>query len=64
MINKCTCYSPYQDQRYGKGNRVFNPTTGSSKEGGKKSVARCSVCSRLIYSTVGIVSQTPPVGGK
>lgn len=24
VIEKCTCHSEYQDQKYGKGNRVYN----------------------------------------
>ena len=60
MIHKCNCYSPYQDKEYGTGMRVFNQMTGSSKEGGKKGVARCAVCSRIIYSTAGVVNQVQP----
>lgn len=34
----CVCQHPYQDKRYGTGNRLHNPT----KEGGW----RCTVCGR------------------
>jgi len=35
-ILKCDCVSDYQDEKYGKGNRMHNLT----KDGG----TRCSVC--------------------
>jgi len=37
MIKKCTCEHKYQDSKYGKKNRVFNPTANGY---------RCSVCKR------------------
>jgi hypothetical protein len=37
MISPCKCASEYQDQKYGKGNRVKNPTK-KGKDG------RCTVC--------------------
>jgi hypothetical protein len=36
-IANCTCVSPYQDQKHGKGRRVFNK--GSAK-------IRCTVCTK------------------
>ena len=35
MISQCTCKSEYQDSKYGKGNRIYNPI----KKGG-----RCTIC--------------------
>jgi len=37
-ILPCTCQSEYQDQRYGKGNRVHNPR--------KEKTYACTVCGR------------------
>ena len=37
IINFCGCQHKYQDERYGKGRRLFNKT---AKEG----VYRCTVC--------------------
>ena len=39
MIIKCDCISQYQDAKYGKGYRVYNPQGGKNE--GK---ARCTVC--------------------
>lgn len=36
MISKCNCKSDFQDQKYGKGNRVFNPCF--------KDYMRCTIC--------------------
>ena len=36
IVKFCTCFSNYQDKKYGKGNRLHNLTR---KEG-----ARCTVC--------------------
>lgn len=55
MISKCNCSSEYQDKKYGKGNRVFNPM-GQSRSV-SKGIARCSVCSRVLQSTSGVVNQ-------
>jgi len=41
MIVRCICRYPFQDERYGLGNRVANPTKDSTK-------ARCTVCSTLV----------------
>ena len=37
MIAKCVCNHEYQNQRYGKGNRVHNQTK-------KATEIRCTVC--------------------
>ena len=63
MIHKCTCFSPYQDEKYGKGNRVFNSMLGSAKHG-RKGVARCTVCSRTLQSTTGVINQVLPAPTK
>ena len=36
-IKKCACESQYQDEKYGKGNRVCNKTTKGE---------RCTVCGK------------------
>jgi len=41
-IKGCVCESKFQDQRYGKGQRVHNPLK-STKTGDKW---RCTVCGR------------------
>lgn len=38
---KCTCVHPYQDQLYGKGNRIFTTSTK-----GIPIVDRCTVCGK------------------
>ena len=40
-ILKCTCQHEYQDEIYGKGNRVHNPLKTSQHEQPKY---RCTVC--------------------
>ncbi len=45
MIRPCTCDSPQQDTRYGKGMRVKNPTRKTN--GADVPGARCTVCSRV-----------------
>jgi hypothetical protein len=40
MILRCDCAHQYQDQKYGKGNRVHN----EMKPGSNK--VRCSVCGK------------------
>lgn len=40
-VKPCTCEHPFQDSRYGKGNRVMNPGDDSS---GLE--YRCTVCGR------------------
>lgn len=42
MIIKCDCKSEYQDEKYGKQNRVHNESQAKDK---KK--ARCTVCSKV-----------------
>jgi hypothetical protein len=59
VIHKCTCHSPYQDKVYGKGNRVFNPMTGSTKHG-RSAIARCTVCGFLLQSSVGVINRVQP----
>lgn len=39
MIHTCSCKSEYQDKKYGKGNRVHNPTGEKNKNH-----ANCTVC--------------------
>lgn len=41
MIGRCTCKHPYQDQLYGTGVRVINPSGKKDKNLGK-----CTVCAR------------------
>jgi len=41
MIMKCTCKHTFQDELYGKGNRVFNRTR---KKDGERFIYRCTVC--------------------
>lgn len=38
VIKKCTCESKFQDEVYGKGNRVCNETSGTK--------VRCTVCGK------------------
>ena len=59
MINKCTCHSPYQDKKYGPGNRVFNRLT-RGKEGKTKGIARCTVCGFVLQSSANIVIVKEP----
>ena len=40
----CTCKSEFQDERYGKGVRVFNEMMAGSKVSGY----RCTVCGKEI----------------
>lgn len=40
MIAKCNCKHTFQDQRYGKGKRVFNRSGAK----GKDNEYRCTVC--------------------
>lgn len=39
MIKKCNCKSEYQDEKYGKGNRVHNKMIGDKGY-------RCTVCGK------------------
>ncbi|MEW6482869.1 MAG: hypothetical protein AB1397_07765 [bacterium] len=41
MIKQCNCENNFQDERYGKGMRVFNTA-------GKGTKLRCTVCGREI----------------
>lgn len=52
MIHKCNCHSPYQDERYGKGMRVFN-RLGRGREGKAKGVGRCTVCGYMLPKSSG-----------
>ena len=40
MIKKCTCDHKYQDERYGKGERVHNELEGAKEY-------RCTVCEKV-----------------
>lgn len=41
VITTCKCSHEYQDQKYGKGNRVHNP---AKPKAGKATAIRCTVC--------------------
>lgn len=41
-IQPCTCQHAFQDERYGKGNRVMNPL-----KKGDKQQHRCTVCGKV-----------------
>lgn len=43
MIKQCTCSHQYQDTKYGKQQRVHNPT---KKTVGDRVVQRCTVCGK------------------
>jgi hypothetical protein len=43
MIKKCVCHNAYQDEKYGKGNRVHTTGVGNTKTGPKYT---CTVCTR------------------
>lgn len=43
-IFRCVCKNEFQDQTYGKGNRVFNPTGKGDKLDGY----RCTVCGKTL----------------
>ena len=40
MIKKCTCEHKYQDEKYGKGNRVHNELASGKGH-------RCTVCEKI-----------------
>jgi len=42
VIKPCSCKSPYQDEKYGKGYRVHNIGTGKDA----KPIYRCTVCGK------------------
>ena len=46
-IMKCSCKHEFQDEKYGKGNRIFNPA-GKGSDQGKG--YRCTVCGTAIGS--------------
>ena len=46
-VFKCTCKSEFQDEMYGKGNRLFNPRGKGEKLDGY----RCTVCGNEISSS-------------
>ena len=54
MILKCSCYNKYQDELYGKGNRVYNYPC-KNKNTGRYTDARCTVCDNM--QDVGIVNE-------
>ncbi len=41
-IMHCSCHSEFQDETYGRGNRVFNETYSGTKVSGY----RCTVCGK------------------
>lgn len=43
MILKCSCKHEYQDEKYGKGNRVHNIRENASSN----EKYRCTVCKKL-----------------
>ena len=43
-VFKCNCKSEFQDEIYGKGNRLFNPRGKGEKLDGY----RCTVCGREV----------------
>ncbi len=45
-IYKCTCKHEYQDEKYGKGNRVFNFAVKAKEIGGSEGW-RCTVCGNV-----------------
>ena len=44
MIKKCNCRHEFQDEKYGKGNRVYNKLL---PERGKPQEYRCTVCGNV-----------------
>lgn len=46
MVLKCNCNHEYQDEEYGKNNRVHNKMEKSVNE---KYMYRCTVCSKERY---------------
>jgi hypothetical protein len=44
IIGPCKCVSPYQDSKYGKGNRVHNMLGPRRKD--TSTTMRCSVCGK------------------
>ena len=44
VIGPCRCVSPYQDSKYGKGNRVHNMLGPRRKD--TSTTMRCSVCGK------------------
>lgn len=45
IVRPCTCESEFQDQRYGKGKRLMNPTM-KMKLAGTQQLFRCTVCGK------------------
>lgn len=52
VIRKCVCNHQYQDNKYGKGNRVHN--VGPDK-------LRCTVCAREIKMSMEEIKKIVPV---
>ena len=48
-VFQCNCKSEFQDEVYGKGNRLFNPKGKGEKNDGY----RCTVCRREIRNGEG-----------
>ena len=44
VIGPCSCVSPFQDSKYGKGNRVHNMLGPRRKD--TSTTMRCSVCGK------------------
>jgi len=57
-IAPCTCRHEYQDEKYGKGMRVFNPRMPSGKLGGW----RCTVCGRETSADSSDLKKQPKQG--
>jgi len=56
VISGCRCSNDYQDQRYGKGQRVFNSTNGG--------FGRCTVCGAEVKELFSKVPDKQPKGNK
>lgn len=49
-VMKCSCKHEFQDEKYGKGMRVFNPTGKGSDQG---SGYICTVCNAKVGHIIG-----------
>jgi hypothetical protein len=45
-VLRCTCEHDYQDKRFGKNRRLFNPTMKAANKDGPTTY-RCTVCGAL-----------------